>query len=197
VISNATILTSFGYFVIEDFIDKETCEQIRSCANNSEHYKAKVIQSHGAVVDEHYRKTVVARNGGQSMSTVETKVRNLKPALERHFSIALAGCEPLQLLMYDKGDYFTIHEDYIYRAVKKRQVSVVLFLSRESDVVQEGCYLGGTLSLYEPVGTPSWGTCRLPVIGYEGLLVAFRSRTLHGVSPVIAGRRVTVVTWFN
>jgi predicted 2-oxoglutarate/Fe(II)-dependent dioxygenase YbiX len=36
----------------------------------------------------------------------------------------------------------------------------------------------------------------LPLAGEAGLLIAFPSHLVHSVSPVTAGERYTLVTWF-
>jgi SM-20-related protein len=37
----------------------------------------------------------------------------------------------------------------------------------------------------------------LPLSGEPGLLVAFDSAMVHGVTPVTRGERYTIVTWFT
>lgn len=122
----------------------------------------------------------------------------IRPQLEDHFSVALAGCEPPQFLRYASGDFFVAHQDgntpLIRDDSRFRKVSVVLFLSAASHQPTPETYGGGELVLHGPYGGPM---LREPVNGAPGTLVAFRSETTHEVTPITHGERFTVVTWYR
>jgi predicted 2-oxoglutarate/Fe(II)-dependent dioxygenase YbiX len=57
-------------------------------------------------------------------------------------------------------------------------------------------YNGGKLILYGLIPTPDWEHYGFPVTAETGLLIAFRSDIFHEVTPVTAGERFTIVSWF-
>ena len=72
----------------------------------------------------------------------------------------------------------------------------MVFLNGDTPEDQAG-YSGGSLIFYglmdDDASAESVG---LPLAGEAGLLVAFPPHVIHSVSPVTAGERYTVVTWF-
>jgi predicted 2-oxoglutarate/Fe(II)-dependent dioxygenase YbiX len=56
-------------------------------------------------------------------------------------------------------------------------------------------YTGGSLTFYG-LFDGKGKNIGFPLIGQAGLLVAFRSVILHGVTSVTSGERFTVVSWF-
>jgi 2OG-Fe(II) oxygenase superfamily len=57
-------------------------------------------------------------------------------------------------------------------------------------------YSGGSLVFYGLMGESSGKTVGLPLAGETGMLIAFPSDLVHAVSPVTAGERYTIVSWF-
>jgi predicted 2-oxoglutarate/Fe(II)-dependent dioxygenase YbiX len=62
---------------------------------------------------------------------------------------------------------------------------------------RDDAYQGGELEFYGLVDDARLKNRALPLTGEAGLLVAFRAETMHAVSPIVAGERLTVVTWFE
>jgi predicted 2-oxoglutarate/Fe(II)-dependent dioxygenase YbiX len=120
-----------------------------------------------------------------------------KSALERHFDVALERCEPPQFLRYVVGDYFVAHQDGNTPMIRDdslaRRVSAVVFLSAQASA-KTGGYEGGALVLHGPPSAPA---APRAIEAQPGALVAFRSETTHEVTPVTAGERYTVVTWYR
>jgi SM-20-related protein len=120
------------------------------------------------------------------------------PAMERHFGVALAGCEDPQFLRYEAGDFFVAHQDgntpLIHDDSRFRKLSAILFLSRQAEEPSPETYGGGSLVLRGPYSGPD---IRVAVAPAPGTLVAFRAETTHEVIPVTHGERFTVVTWFR
>jgi SM-20-related protein len=135
-------------------------------------------------------------------ATVATDITALitaqKDALERHFAVALDRCEEPQFLRYETEDFFVAHQDgntpLIHDDSRFRKISVVLFLSAQSEHPVPETYGGGALVLYGPYSGPP---LRLPVNAPPGTLVAFRAETTHEVTPVTHGERFTIVSWFR
>ena len=112
-----------------------------------------------------------------------------------HFNLTLKDCNEPHLLVYREGDFFNPHRDN-NRDPTARRVSIVIFLNRESKEIAPDCYGGGSLVLYQLMDDPRCKEIGFPVVGKEGLLVAFAADRIHGVTPVTYGERLTIVTWF-
>jgi SM-20-related protein len=72
---------------------------------------------------------------------------------------------------------------------------VVVFLNDQAEEPSPLTYGGGTLTFYGLLGGEKGEKVGLPLVGEEGLLVAFKSNITHAVTPVTHGERFTVVTW--
>jgi predicted 2-oxoglutarate/Fe(II)-dependent dioxygenase YbiX len=75
-------------------------------------------------------------------------------------------------------------------------VSAVVFVNRASETPGPFEYAGGRLALYGLIDEPPWRDVGFEIDAERGLLVAFDSATVHEVTPVAAGRRLSVVDWF-
>jgi SM-20-related protein len=121
-----------------------------------------------------------------------------KGALEQHFGVALGECEAPQFLRYQEGDYFVPHQDgntpLIHDESRFRKISVVLFLSPQSDEPLPETYGGGALVLHGPYLGP---TLRVAMPNAPGTLVAYRAETTHEVTPVTHGERFTIASWLR
>ena len=91
--------------------------------------------------------------------------------------------EPVQILCYDVGCHFqTWHSDAGRDRQDRRRISMSVELSERAD------YLGGELEIVpERVGAVRM----LP----RGSAQLFPSRALHRVTPVVRGRRWSLVAW--
>jgi SM-20-related protein len=109
----------------------------------------------------------------------------------------LGQCEEPQFLRYDVGDFFVPHQDgntpLIHDRSRFRKISVVLFLSTQSEDPTPGTHGGGSLVLH---GHHSGPFLRVPVLAAPGTLVAFRAETTHEVTPITHGERFTIVSWY-
>ena len=196
---NADFFTRFGMFIVKDFFDAELCARLRAEARPNTDVKATVYKG-APVLDENARKTKHAKVSAETTSLIEERILALKPALESHFNVTLTGCQTPQVLAYREGDFFQPHRDNSYspgylESIKNRQVSIVIFLSSETNEPGPDSYSGGSLVFYGLVDDPRCKAIGFPLIGETGLFVAFRSNTFHEVKPVINGERYTIVTW--
>jgi predicted 2-oxoglutarate/Fe(II)-dependent dioxygenase YbiX len=116
----------------------------------------------------------------------------LRPRLAEHFGRELDGHEEPQFLRYVEGDYFVAHQDgntpLIHDETRFRKVSIVLFVSGPSE------YEGGSLVLHPPMAGPGEPRTVEPA---GGRLVAYPAETTHEVTPIVAGERLTIVSWYR
>jgi len=190
-----------GLFVCRNFFDTPLCEWLAAEIAGSIGEKARITGRGGEeFIDESQRRVLSAVNVKRSAShLVKARLRELKPALERHFQIPLAGCQGPMFLSYEKGGFYTAHSDASLGApagIQARRVSVVIFLNQASEEPDGNCYGGGGLKFYGLLGGEQWERCAFTLDPEPGLLIAFPSATFHEVRPVTHGRRFTIVAWF-
>jgi SM-20-related protein len=200
----ADFFARLGLFIVRDFFNAGLCERIRVEARLAGQTQAVVVDKRGVEVDEDFRRTKQAEMSATTIFLVQKKLIAVKPELETHFNVPLAGCESLQFLVYKTGDFFRAHDDYTddpdypaqFEYVRKRKVSVVIFLNSQAEEPEPESYSGGALTLYGLIDDPRLKTYGFPLRGEAGVLMAFRSDVVHEVTPVTQGERYTIVSWF-
>lgn len=198
----ATDLFDVGLWVRDGFFDVETCVSLRDSMDRTALTNALVVDAQGYHVDERVRKAALARLGKSESEKVVAQLRELMPTLSDFFGVPLRDCAGPEFVLYRPGDSFRPHRDTstipgMPAEVLRRKVSCVIFLNAEGDALAgNGDYAGGTLTFLGLDPNPTWYTGRTRLRGVTGRLVAFRSDTVHEVTPVLRGRRYTIVTWF-
>lgn len=190
-------------FAVDNFLDSEFCQLLRDEALKGAQEPAPVLRGRVSVVEPRMRRVMRVRDVPPELLTrLVGHFRSVMPSLERHFRVKLTRCQPPTLLVYRRGDHFKVHRDHDAGTgspahVRRRKVSVVVFLNSHSRRAGNADYCGGALNLYKLHERPTWDNCRTAVHGRQGLLVAFPSDVYHDVFPVTAGERCTVVNWFE
>ena len=158
-------------------------------------------QSGDDAVDETYRKTKQAKVSPATAGRIEGELLKAIPGVANHFGRALVGVQHPQFLLYREGDFFRAHPDDSKKPdapgfVRRRSVSAVVFLNGVGPSESDG-YSGGSLTFYGLMDDDtSEDSVGLALAGETGLLVAFSSDLVHSVSPITAGERYTLVSWF-
>ena len=190
----------FNPFLVRDFFDARTCEEIIAEMRSAASAPATI---HGASssVDERVRKAARVMPSQATVELVRRRLLECKGQVEEHFQISLNDCEEPQFLRYQVGDFFVAHQDgntplLQFDRDRVRMVSAVIFLSQESTDPVPGTYCGGSLVFSGPTVDPSYRETRL-VAGEMGTLVAFRSETTHEVTPVTYGERHSIISWYR
>jgi SM-20-related protein len=198
---SADFFARLGLFVRPNFLDAETCARLRAAATEVRKVPATVTSEDAPYeVDVRTRRTEIADVSAETRELVATPLDALTPEIERHYSVQAEGQQRLQFLVYKEGDFFGAHTDRTDSDMgselsRRRLVSVVIFLNDEAEEPAPMKYVGGTLTFYGLLGGRKGEKVGLPVVGEEGLLVAFKSDIKHAVTPVTHGERFTVVTW--
>jgi predicted 2-oxoglutarate/Fe(II)-dependent dioxygenase YbiX len=204
----ADFFSHLGLFVAKGFFDTDVCRQLRTEMRTVQHVpativrdSAHVINEDAYVINEDARKTDLAQVSTSTSSFVKDRLLELKPVVASHFNLSLTGCQAPKLLVYKSGYFFGPHIDQapgadVPELERVRQVSVVIFLNGEADEPQPGSYCGGALTFYGLFDQPPWHCMGLPLVGEEGLLVAFPPDLRHEVKPITYGERYTVAGWF-
>ena len=195
------IFTSLGLYLKKDFLDASLCEEMRAQMKMQASEAGYVKPADkGYTVDVNVRRTWVAQVPVDYAYMIKDQLEELKPAIEDHFTEQLRLQEKPQFLLYEPGGHYAPHRDVPIAQVengttiKGRIVSVVIFLNNRAGAHP---YSGGELVFYGLASDPQWRDYGLPLEAETGLLVAFRSKTLHEVRPVTSGERYTIATWFH
>lgn len=204
-IPDVDFFARLGMLVIDDFLDAEVCAKLRAEARANANTPANVGIDNGYTVDEEQRRTKYAFVSEETITSIESRLLSIKPAVEKHFGMTLTACQKPSFLVYKEGDFFRLHCDNSNnpsypQTIRDRQVSVVIFLNTESDEPTPDSYCGGKLIFRGGINTTQVKFNRLrmqfPLAGKTGLLIAFRTDVAHEVTPVTHGERYTVVSWF-
>ena len=108
-------------------------------------------------------------------------------------------CQGPDFLIYSSGGFYRPHLDGSEGSpdlIRKRRVSVVVFLNAQSHEPAPDTFGGGGLTFYGLLDGPEWSKCAFTLDPAPGMLVAFRSDLLHEAQPVSFGKRYVIVTWF-
>ncbi len=198
----ARITTPPGVYSVEEFLDRPTCELIKAKMRACSHARARVYDREwNHVEDAVYRSTLQVEVGDSVNALVRGRLLDMRTPLGQHFGVGLSDCQGPTFLTYKPGDFFEPHRDSSEKPdapenVRRRRVSVVIFLSDEEEGERPGEYAGGSLGIYGLLKDPRYKHIGIPLKGRAGLLVAFRSEVFHQVTPVTRGERHTVVGWY-
>jgi len=196
----AGFFSHFGLLAVRDFLDAGLCARLRAETLAAVVSPATIGAATEDIVNESVRRAGTAKVSSESRLLIKSRLSDIQPRLESHFDLALKGFEKPQFLVYSQGGFYTPHQDSsdspdAAEYVKARKVSVTIFLNNESEEPRQDSYVGGKLTFYGLMEDPLWKSCGLPLIGEEGLLIAFRSDITHEVTPVTHGA-YSVVSWF-
>lgn len=192
----------FGLLTIPDFLDAATCARLRSEARESARHPAQVVKKDMARVDDELRRTKRAKVSAVAKGMLQDQFEAIHPRVAGYFNTPLVGCEKPNFLLYESGDFFVPHVDNgehyseEFAGMRRRRISVVVFLNGEGKEAGADCYAGGALTFYGLLSDPRAKLLGFPLTGETGLLVAFPSDVRHEVTPVTSGERFTVVTWY-
>ncbi|HEV2837058.1 MAG TPA: 2OG-Fe(II) oxygenase [Pyrinomonadaceae bacterium] len=198
--SEPNLTTWPDLFVVKQFLTLVACRDLVAELSVVQADAATVYgRASSGLVDQSVRQTLRLRPSDSTRERIIQRLLDHKTALEQHFNLALGECEEPQFLRYREGDFFVAHQDgntgLLRLDTESRLVSIVIFLSRESETPQPDAYCGGALVFTDLRPATSGGKFRLQA--EPGTLVAFRAETTHEVTPVTHGERYSIVSWFR
>lgn len=175
-------------FVSIDLLSAPQCDVLIAELRRSSEELAPVYGlGERAAVHSLARRTTLLTAPPEVRASVSSMFDSLRQTLSDQFDVPLTSFEEPQFLRYTTGDYFVAHQDgntpIIVDDSRHRRVSLILFLSEPAS------YSGGDLLFHQPA--------KEVAPARRGTVVAFRSELTHEVTPVTAGERYTVVTWYR
>ncbi|HLL75028.1 MAG TPA: 2OG-Fe(II) oxygenase [Pyrinomonadaceae bacterium] len=198
----ADFFQRLGIFAARGFLSAEECRAAVAGLAAAGRAPATIYRdSDDQEVDERSRRASRLAAPDDLTSRIGARLSGLRAALEEKFGLPLGDYEELEFLSYGVGDFFGAHLDASPRQnvaarLRRRRVSVVLFLNGQSDDGSPGTFSGGSLVFYGLVKDARAAQVGFPLVAEPGLLVAFPSDLWHEVTPVTGGERYTAVTWF-
>lgn len=181
--------------LVDQFLDAATCRLLVTDMLTAKTSAATVYgRSSSGAVDESARRTLSVTPSTTSRILIREQLESFRVKVEQHFHVSLNEIEEPQFLRYRVGDFFVAHQDgntgLLRLDTEARRVSVVIFLSRESDVPETDAFCGGSL-LFRDLRR------EFRVTAEPGRLVAFRAETTHEVTPVTHGERLSIASWYR
>jgi SM-20-related protein len=194
----AEFFEKLGLFVARDFVDCQTCADLCAEMRSAQSSQSYIIRDGIEMVDRGSRSTKDVKISKATRAFVKERLVSVKPQIEKHFALRLDDCEPPSFLLYREGDFFRQHKDkHESNSTLNRQVSIVIFLNSQSEGSDPQSYCGGHLTLFGLVKDERWKHYGFSLIGEAGLMIAFRSDTVHEVKSVTRGERQTIVSWYT
>src|SRR5262245_27077171 len=109
---SAELLARFGLLIRPGFLSDDLCRGIVTDIRSGKANQAPVGNDNGAyVVDESLRRVSQVIISEETLAIVETPLKELKPALEEHFQVALSHYQSPCFLSYGIGDHYVPHAD--------------------------------------------------------------------------------------
>jgi predicted 2-oxoglutarate/Fe(II)-dependent dioxygenase YbiX len=213
--SEKELLKKLGIFISDNFLEPEFCAEFRNGYSSAVSVPARV---YGGAVDEgparndylnapaiqvnsDYRSTLALKVTKEVLKQFRERLFAIQPALENHFNVKLSGIQGPNFLRYRVGDFFKPHRDSnehhsAEHPAAMRRISVIIFLNSQSGLATPDSYCGGTLNLFGLIGGPEGIKYGIKCKGEEGMLIAFPSATIHEVTTVTSGSRLSAASWF-
>ena len=200
----AEFFARLGVFVAKGFLSADACAGICTQMRAGTGVPGRMWRagSRDEIIDlDRKRRTEMETISPAAAAQVEARLLGTMSLLAQHFALPLTGAEAPKWVVYRVGDFYRAHTDWsgspsAPEDVKRRRVTVVLFLNSQTDEPSPNAYGGGERTLYGLVAHPRWKAYGFPLVGEEGLLVAFPSQLVHEVTPVTHGERYTITNWF-
>ena len=198
----AEFFSRFGLFSRHQFLDTDTCNRLYYQMRSTRQSATTVREdTNRYVIDREVRQAQFCEMPDDSIEMLEKEFEALLGELAEHFKISLCGFQTPQFLAYDEGGFYKAHRDVpddpsAQVPAQGRKISIVVFVSGQSDQPAEAMHGGGELTFYGLMGDRRGDLVGFSLEAEPGLLIAFPSDMVHEVQPVVHGTRFTIVGWF-
>ena len=189
------LLKRLGIFIINDFIQASECASLCHEMHAADTTQAEILKEslHTECLDEKIRQTQYCQISDSAQNSINQRLMNLKPALERHFQTPLADdFEHAKFLKYNKGDFFSPHTDAQYQ----RKINITINLNSAQSATSELGFTGGELRLYGLIQQAGFANKGIAAPAHAGCLIAYPVDIVHEVTPITQGKRLSIVSRF-
>lgn len=181
------MLTHPNWLLFEEYLSEEDCERWLSLGRQIPVQKATTFRSDGE--EDSHRKTDIRWLPDEGPYKEMHRVfRDVAYAANQYFGVTLTELPPLQFTEYaGVGHHYDMHHDINWNRQdgRHRKISIVVQLSNPDD------YEGGILSFAQTQNPEPSSLIK------QGSIICFLSYLEHGVSPITAGSRTSLVGWFE
>lgn len=196
---DARLFQALGFWLRPDLFSEAECARLRAEADAAPAEEVSVVRGRELVLDPAYRRTARAALGAETDRWLTERLQALRGELETHHGCALPLMQPVQLLVYRAGDFFGVHTDSkdrpdVLDALRERRVSLVVPLGHTGG---EDGSAGGLLQFHALFDDARMRARGYPLAARPGTAIAFDASLPHEVTPVLRGRRYSLVTWFG
>ncbi len=202
---SADFFNRFGFYSVKNFLDAEFCTSLCDEMSDAPQILGSVAKANtyeNTTNEEFSRRREVINLSNDKLEEIKKRLTSIIPKIETHFKTKIIGLQPLRPSIYKKGDYFKPHSDKKNDPnspsfMQERKVSIIIFLNEESPIEKEGTYCGGNLTFYGFMDKPGFENMGIPLVGEQGMLIAFPPERTHQVTEVTAGERFVIVSFYE
>jgi predicted 2-oxoglutarate/Fe(II)-dependent dioxygenase YbiX len=200
---SADFFTQFGILTVRNFITPALRSRIlaisKSLVEAGQVYSD--VPALKVAADDYTGPRTILGFSDEITAELSRELAAFLPTVAQHYGVDLIDMEPPNILVYKAGCEFKPHVDAgegldADGNIRKRNISLIIYLNEESEAGGEGTYAGGNLSFFGLVKEGEFQRIGLPLTGEPGMLVAFPANFLHSVTPVTRGERYVVTSWY-
>jgi PKHD-type hydroxylase len=195
-----SIATSELPHTIPGFLMADECRAIVGEIDAAFQEQAEIWLGQKFGVHPESRSGAVATLADATEEFVQDRLWGVMAQLEERYRCEVSHVSGATALIYRRGDHFAAHSDGGVDAdappeVTRRRVSLVVALNEGAGDRPD--YTGGELHFYPscPPGFDPAPHDHVAVRSRPGLLIAFPSRMVHRVTPVVEGCRYSLALW--
>jgi len=200
---------SYPYLLIENFLDEESCKSIIDEARINDDVTEAALRSDNKSSNTKIRNTKIHKLSTTHQCIYNEALQNLRPHIEKFFSLSLTQSTQPQLLEYTQGSFYKAHSDDssvllkegtiigFKQVASQRKITTLLFLSEQADEISTPYQFKGgelTFNYFRDekdkliLLTPKMGT-----------LIVFGSNPIytHEVKEVLDGYRLSIAQWHD
>jgi SM-20-related protein len=192
---------TFHPLVVGEYFTSSTCGRIVAELRTAQGGAAPVyVQDVTGTVNQRMRNATLLQVSSETAEMVKQRLHESLKEIAEHFHVDLTECEEPQFLRYDVGGFFVAHQDGNTPLMRLdrdrlRKISVIVLLNRCSAQPEPESYCGGSLIFSGQ--SLNYAREEVQQSTAAGTLIAFRSETTHEVTPVTAGERFSIVSWYR
>jgi hypothetical protein len=195
-------LTNFNQprlLVLKDWLDTEFCEKICIEIDSLNDSQSKILnQGASLCLDEKERKTYDVHISESTRLLVQSRLIDLKSALENLFKLKLTELQKPRFLVYNSEDFSgdTNREIKIENSncIKGSTITIIIFLKNQISHLNKDSFNEASLTFYNFFSDSHGVNYDFSVRGEAGLFTAFFSNVNYKFRPVISDDQYMIIS---